>query len=199
MSHFSVPSFDPIRPTSVGPTFGVAGNARAEILLATTGASARDWLRVHSVSRLVGAVRSVNDRSRKRLPGITKDATIWAGKEMSDGVSHTCSPAQSPFTTPCTRSDQACYYLQSIPDLKIFRTASTSAKFHLKLLIYNNKPCGLMVRIPPYISWGPGVDSRHYQIFLVVVGLERGPLSLVSTSDELLGRNSSDSGLEIRE
>jgi hypothetical protein len=31
-----------------------------------------------------------------------------------------------------------------------------------------------------------------------VVGLERGPLSLVSTTEDLLGRNSSGSGLEIR-
>jgi hypothetical protein len=31
------------------------------------------------------------------------------------------------------------------------------------------------------------------------VGLERGPLSLVSTIEELLGRNSSGSGLESRE
>jgi hypothetical protein len=31
------------------------------------------------------------------------------------------------------------------------------------------------------------------------VGLERGPLSLVSTTEELLDRNSSGSGLEIRE
>jgi hypothetical protein len=31
------------------------------------------------------------------------------------------------------------------------------------------------------------------------VGMERGPLSLVSTTEELLGRNSSDSGLENRE
>jgi hypothetical protein len=31
------------------------------------------------------------------------------------------------------------------------------------------------------------------------VGLERGPLSLESTIEELLGRNSSDSGLENRE
>jgi hypothetical protein len=30
------------------------------------------------------------------------------------------------------------------------------------------------------------------------VSLERGPLSLVSTTDELLGRKSGDSGLEIR-
>jgi hypothetical protein len=31
------------------------------------------------------------------------------------------------------------------------------------------------------------------------VGLERGPLSLVSTTEELLGRKSSSSGLENRE
>jgi hypothetical protein len=44
-----------------------------------------------------------------------------------------------------------------------------------------------------------GFDSRRYQILLKVVGLERGPLSLVSTNEELLGRKSSGSGLEIRE
>jgi hypothetical protein len=42
-------------------------------------------------------------------------------------------------------------------------------------------------------------DSRRYQIFCEVVGLERGPLSLVSTTEELLGRNSSDSSVEVRE
>jgi hypothetical protein len=44
-----------------------------------------------------------------------------------------------------------------------------------------------------------GFDSRHYQIFWEVVGLDRGPLSLVSTTEELLGRNSSGSGLANRE
>jgi hypothetical protein len=44
-----------------------------------------------------------------------------------------------------------------------------------------------------------GLDSRRYQIFGEVVGLERGPLSLVSTTEELLGRKSSGSGLESRE
>jgi hypothetical protein len=43
------------------------------------------------------------------------------------------------------------------------------------------------------------IDSRRYQIFWEVVGLKRGPLSLVSTIEELLGRNSSGSGLENRE
>jgi hypothetical protein len=42
-------------------------------------------------------------------------------------------------------------------------------------------------------------DSRPYQIFWEVVGLEWGPLSLVSTIEELLGRNSSGFGLESRE
>jgi hypothetical protein len=43
-----------------------------------------------------------------------------------------------------------------------------------------------------------GFDSRRYQIFWEVVGLELGPLSLVSTNEELLERNSSCSGLENR-
>jgi hypothetical protein len=44
-----------------------------------------------------------------------------------------------------------------------------------------------------------GFDSRRYQIFWEVVGLERGPLSLVYTNEELLERKSSGPGLEIRE
>jgi len=40
--------------------------------------------------------------------------------------------------------------------------------------------CGLVVRVSGYTYRGPGFDSRRYQIFWVVVGLERGPLSLVS-------------------
>jgi hypothetical protein len=42
-------------------------------------------------------------------------------------------------------------------------------------------------------------DSRNYQIFWEVVGLERGPLNLVSTIEELLGRKRSGSGLEGRD
>jgi hypothetical protein len=44
-----------------------------------------------------------------------------------------------------------------------------------------------------------GFDSQRHQIFWKVVGLERGPLSLGSTTEELLGRKSSGSGLESRE
>jgi hypothetical protein len=44
-----------------------------------------------------------------------------------------------------------------------------------------------------------GFDSLRYQIFWEVVGLERGPLSFVSTIEELLQRKSSSSSLECRE
>jgi hypothetical protein len=44
-----------------------------------------------------------------------------------------------------------------------------------------------------------GFDSRRYQIFWEVVGLKRGPLNLVRTTEELLERKSGGSGLEIRE
>jgi hypothetical protein len=44
-----------------------------------------------------------------------------------------------------------------------------------------------------------GFDSRRYQIFWQVVGLERGQLSLVSTTEELLERKISGFGLESRE
>jgi hypothetical protein len=44
-----------------------------------------------------------------------------------------------------------------------------------------------------------GFDSRRYQVFWEVVGLERDQLGLVNTTEELLVRKSSGSGLEIRE
>jgi hypothetical protein len=40
--------------------------------------------------------------------------------------------------------------------------------------------CGLVVRAPAYRSRGPG-SIPGYQMFCEAVGLERGPLSLVST------------------
>jgi hypothetical protein len=43
-----------------------------------------------------------------------------------------------------------------------------------------------VARVLDYICRGPGFDSRALQ--KKVVGLERGPLSLVSTTEELLDR-----------
>jgi hypothetical protein len=57
---------------------------------------------------------------------------------------------------------------------------------------------GLVVRVSGYRSRGPVFDSRRFQIFWEAAGLERGPLSLVRTTEELLEGKSSCSGLENR-
>jgi hypothetical protein len=49
----------------------------------------------------------------------------------------------------------------------------------------SDRLCGLVVRVLGYRSGGPGsIPEGKKQ----VVGLERGPLSLVSTNEELLDR-----------
>jgi hypothetical protein len=50
----------------------------------------------------------------------------------------------------------------------------------------HDRLCGLVVRVLGYISGGPGSIPGTTKI--KVVGLERGPLSLVSTTEELLDR-----------
>jgi hypothetical protein len=46
----------------------------------------------------------------------------------------------------------------------------------------------LVVRVSGYRSRGLGFDSRYYQISCEVLGLERGPFSLVRIIEELLER-----------
>jgi hypothetical protein len=58
---------------------------------------------------------------------------------------------------------------------------------YIYIYIYIDRLCGLVVRVLGYRSGGPGsvpgtTRKKH------VVGLERGPLSLVSTTEELLDR-----------
>jgi hypothetical protein len=53
---------------------------------------------------------------------------------------------------------------------------------------YFDRLCGLVVRVPGYISRGPWLDIRRYQIFCVAVVMERVPLSLVRINAELLER-----------
>jgi hypothetical protein len=59
--------------------------------------------------------------------------------------------------------------------------------------------CGLVVRVPGYRSRGPRFRFPVLPDFLKRSGSERSTLSLVSTIEELLGRNSYGSGLENQE
>jgi hypothetical protein len=52
---------------------------------------------------------------------------------------------------------------------------------------FSDRLCGLGVTVLDYRSRGPGLDYRALQE-KKVVGMERGPLSLVSTTEELLVR-----------
>jgi hypothetical protein len=66
-----------------------------------------------------------------------------------------------------------------------------------RVTLFSDRLCGVVVRVPGYRFRGPGFDSRLYQIFWEVVGLERGPLSLVMIIEALFPGNSG-SGLENR-
>jgi hypothetical protein len=59
--------------------------------------------------------------------------------------------------------------------------------------------CALVVSVSGYRSRGPGFDYRRIQIFREAAGLERGPLSLVRTTEDQLEGKSSGYGLENRD
>jgi hypothetical protein len=80
----------------------------------------------------------------------------------------------------------------------VFRFLLSTCNFSsYSLYPYYMLLCDLVVRVPGCRSRGPGFDSRRYQIFRKVGGLERCPLSLVSITEELLGRNSGGSFKKI--
>jgi hypothetical protein len=54
--------------------------------------------------------------------------------------------------------------------------------------VQTDRLCGLVVRVLGYRSGGPGSIPGTNRKKKKVVGLERGPLSLVSTTKELLDR-----------
>jgi hypothetical protein len=94
----------------------------------------------------------------------------------------------------------------NIPSVYSLRAGYLTMMSHLQKL--NKMKRGVTVYFPVYLllrgegrqplwssgqsSWLQiqklGFDSQRYQIFCEVVGLERGPLSLMSTTEELLDR-----------
>jgi hypothetical protein len=74
---------------------------------------------------------------------------------------------------------------QGITQRKEYNIQNTAQYFYIVCILVD-RLCGLVVRVSGYRYRGPGFDSQRYQIFCVVVGLERGPLSLVRSIEELL-------------
>jgi hypothetical protein len=104
----------------------------------------------------------------------------------------------------CDSLDYACCTIRRI----FIEEFCLLATFGLVAWITNNKADNFVTSDndwPPLWSSGQsswlqikrsGFNSRRYQIFWEVMGLERGPLSLVSTTEELLERKSSGFSLE---
>jgi hypothetical protein len=98
-----------------------------------------------------------------------------------------CSSETSVDTRRATR--------RYIPDDCILQIRHVSAdRIYAFCLYFADRLCGLVVRVSGYRYRGPVFDSRRFQIFWEAVGLERGPLSLVRRTEEVLGRNSSGFG-----
>jgi hypothetical protein len=94
----------------------------------------------------------------------------------------------------------ACMFLVGNPEAKRLRRRwVNNIKIDLREIDWRDHLSGLLVRVPDYRSRRPGLDARRYHIFWDVVGLQRGPLSLVSTIEKLLGRKNNGSCLESRE
>jgi hypothetical protein len=86
---------------------------------------------------------------------------------------------------------------------KSINNVNNNRSLHISKLIHDHfctarkntaRLCGLVVRVPGYRYRDPRFDSRSYQTFWEVVGLERGPLSFVRITEELLEWKSSGSG-----
>jgi hypothetical protein len=60
--------------------------------------------------------------------------------------------------------------------------------WHIYTPYYNDRLSGLVVRVLSYRSGGPGSIPGTTRRKKKVMGLERGPLSVVSTTEELLDR-----------
>jgi hypothetical protein len=100
---------------------------------------------------------------------------------------------------PCFHTHHLTTYTRNIHcnDTYIIPSQMTILKTNI-IRTFDDRLCGLVVWVWLQIQRS-GFDSRRYQIFWEVVGLERGQLSHVCTIDELLERKSNGSGLQIWE
>jgi hypothetical protein len=101
--------------------------------------------------------------------------------------------------TQLTQVMKVLHTVQALRSTNNFSLSPNPFTHKVYWLIRIDRLCGLVVRVSGYRSRGPGLDSRLYLVFWEVGGLERGPLSLMMTTEELLEWKSSGSGLENRD
>jgi hypothetical protein len=65
-------------------------------------------------------------------------------------------------------------------------TATDGGDYLIQACHRFHRPCGSVFRVPGYRPRVPRFDSRLYQIFQEVVGMERDPLGLVRIIEKLL-------------
>jgi hypothetical protein len=122
----------------------------------------------HLVNKLLGLF-SVDNKAAIRTAGVPRRGTSCseiAGR-LQEEVEAGCTRSRQPISCSGTVTNFACFNYPQIVFL------------HQRL-------CGLLVRVSGYSSTGSGLDSRRFQVFSEAAGLERGPLSLVMTTEELL-------------
>jgi hypothetical protein len=139
-------------------------------------------------------------------------STDWA--DLFGSPDDLCTPLSCRATSHFLSSYQVAFPISYIIIMRPFCPISDFLYFlPLERAMLNDKPVSftgdlvlsgclwfsLEIMFCGYRSRGPGFDSRRFQIFWEAVGLERGPLNLVTITEELLGRNSSGSGQENRE
>jgi hypothetical protein len=116
--------------------------------------------------------------------GPTVDFPIWRPTNMFINIAvseHRTSEWETSWY------DKTYYYKSIIINLVSNLTPDHTSNFIVEDVLHiinfiplrhdRDRLCGLVVRRPGCRPRGPGFDSRQYQIFCIVVGLERGPLS----------------------
>jgi hypothetical protein len=103
-----------------------------------------------------------------------------------------------PWATLCHPLMYVIVWRTSSTCLNVFLLLRRFSYRMLKRSIFVLFVCGLAVRVRGYRTRGPGFAYLCYQIW-VIVGLERGPLSLVRITAELFEWKINGSGLENRD
>jgi hypothetical protein len=81
-----------------------------------------------------------------------------------------------------------------LTDFNKCRSSRVNPTFYISNIVYSDRLCGLVIRVPGYRSIDFWFDFRRYQIFCEAVSLERGPFSIVRITEELLEWKSSGFG-----